>query len=247
MKRRLKIFSKYMIFFLCALGTFACGRENQQDPGRAELEFLSNVLLFQHFNSGNCLVSRRSGTEMGTLKCSRANRSQCDIERLYDATGGLVTTVETQNRFRSEIASLLGDYPVCKTASLLALTQPAFIADDTTAVSTSRTENVLQVIDSCDSLNNSNAGKLATNAQFTALTSARGVLAQQARFLGQTDCLNALYGSGTDQTLIENLASGDLVLEVSCLYGAGWSFPFSQTCTTEEKAAANIFDFTMSF
>ena len=244
MKLNTKINRRRLIIvclFLLGSGLFSCGRHPQTRADSEEEAFFIALGTLNYFNYGNCVHSYRQGSELGKLKCSRASRTLCRNDILYDGTGNLIVTSETQSRYVQEWAALGDDLPNCKITAASALLLTGFMATGTDHNNSVPTNNYLSLVDNCADLGNADISKLADSLQYAYLISARGVIAWQAKLLGQSECLAEVTRSAWERSTAEEFAGGNLLLETTCFYGQN---ALVNKCTATEKTFASAFDFT---
>lgn len=226
-----------------------CSRTAQTEQN--EEGTLLALLGIAYMDSGNCARSYRLSSNYGQLYCSRAPRSLCNPYQGFFTIspstiyGRVQVPKETQDRYRAEWAYLVSDFPDCaaSSASASALSYPGYKVQTTSQAGDSLTRFSFTSLDDCAALGNSNAGKLATTSQYKFLTSAKGILAWQAKLLGQGSCLNALPLTQDERQLINDYVAGNVIFETSCNYGTSAA---PNNCTTAEKSRAFAFDFTGS-
>jgi len=232
--RRGFVFPGFLIFSLCV---FRCA---QQDPARARSDEIFNLAVYSYESSGNCLHNYRQGSELGKQSCSRASRTQCQQNVLYDPSGNLIVTAATQNRYRTEWANLAKTYPDCNTTAAALSALPGYRATTGSFNNSVSTNNTLTILDDCSSLGDASLSKLADSSQYGFLISARGAMSWEAKTLGQTACFNVLPLSQSERDTAVNFSQGNLILETTCLYG---SSAFVTVCNPIEKQYAARFDF----
>jgi hypothetical protein len=238
----------FLAFLILAAG---CAPREQKDKDQLEQVQLLTIAGIAYLDNGNCARSYRAAANSGQLYCSRAPRSLCIPDQAFftlsplTVYGRLYVTKETQDRYRAEWAYLVSDFPSCTTssASASALSYPGFKLQTSTQAADAFSRFSFSVLDDCSSLSNSNAGKLANRSQYSFLTSPRGVLAWQAKALGQTACFNDLPMSNEERQTVTEYVSGAVILETACNYGTSAA---PNNCTAAEKAQAYSFDFTGS-
>lgn len=234
---------------LAAFLAASCKAPVQQDQAHTQDVQVLTLAGILYLDSGNCARSYRVAANSGQLYCSRAPVSLCSSEQAFfiippsTVYGKVFVSKETQDRYRAEWAYLVSDYSVCaaSSGSASALSYPGFKVQTSTQSSDATTRFGFRTLPDCTALFNSNAGKLAQTWQYKFLTSARGVIAWQAKLLGQTACYDALPLSAAERQTVADYVSGALILETSCNYGTSAA---PNNCTSAEKAQASIFDFT---
>lgn len=227
----------------------SCAPTAQQSQEHTETAAFLTLAGMVYLDSGNCVRSYRLAANSGQLYCSRAPRSLCLAEQAFFTLSpltvyGRVQVPKTvQDRYRAEWAYFVSDFSSCSTssASASALSYPGYKVQTTSQAGDSLTRFTFSTIDDCAALNNGNAGKLVTARQYKFLTSPRGVLAWQAKLLGQTACFSAIPMSDEERQLVTDYVAGTVILETACNYGTSAA---PNNCTTAEKAQASSFDFT---
>lgn len=222
------------------LSALCCGVTPQGDGDAEERFLLWNLYSLALGSSGNCVQSTRVGTELGRLSCSRAPRSACALDLKLESTGQHIITSDTRSRLLAEWQDIVDDYPQCQTTRLALASSSLYQTTSGANITTRTDNNRLQGIASCDSLGSSDLSKLVSGPAFLFLTSARGLMARQAKALSQNNCYDALPLSSDDRALVENVNSGASFLEVSCNYGTN---AVTSICSAAEKAVAHPFDF----
>lgn len=227
-----------LVAVLCSL---VC-RPTDQGGGEAmELSPLFNALLVVSAEQGNCVISHRQGSQLGILKCSRANSLRCQNDVLFDQSGYLIVTTSLANRYRSEFIALLDSFPECKNEIGAASVNPGVTKKSQQFENQVPEINQLHTVDSCDSLSNTNLSKLATREEYDFLISATGLVAKIASTTSNSACLNKIV-SGWERSTAIKAANGTILLETSCFYG---SSAVTNICNATEKANAFSFDFTL--
>lgn len=238
------------LLYACALSF--CAQVPQIPEGETDQAFMTGLLTLLYLDSGNCARSYKVGTNSGQLYCSRAPRSICNYwEGFYYLApspiyGKIFVSKATQDRYRADWGFITSDYSTCAASSAAATSlgttppQPGFRLQTNVQQNNALTIFTHNVVDNCDSLGNSNLTKLATKAQYQFLVSPRGVLAYQARFLGQTTCLDSIPLSAWEKQTAIDYNAGNIILETTCNYGSAAA---PNNCNSSEKAAANAFDF----
>lgn len=243
--------NRLLALFMMLTFLQSCAQREQKDKDQLERSGLIALAAVLYLDSGNCARSYRVASNSGQLYCSRAPVSLCNSDQAFfllsPATvyGKVYVTKETQDRYRAEWASLVSDFPTCaaSSASASALSYPGFKVQTSTQAADAFSRFSFRVLDDCSSLGSANAGKLATAAQYKFLTSPRGVLAWQAKALGQTACFSDLRMSLEERQAVTDYVSGAIILETSCNYGTSAA---PNNCTAAEKSQASSFDFTGS-
>lgn len=234
---------------LAALLLTSCAPMAQQSEVHTETAAVLTLAGMVYLDSGNCVRSYRLAANSGQLYCSRAPRSLCLAEQAFFTLspltiyGRVQVPKAVQDRYRAEWAYFVSDFSTCATSSAAAtsLSYPGFKVQTTSQAGDSLTRFSFNTIENCSALNNGNAGKLVTARQYKFLTSPKGVLAWQAKLLGQTACFAALPMSDEERQLVTDYVSGAAILETACNYGTSAA---PNNCTTAEKAQAYSFDFT---
>ncbi len=228
-----------------------CAQRDQKNEDQIESARLLALAAMAYLDGGNCTRSYRVAANSGQLYCSRAPASLCNPDQAFFTLspstiyGRVYVTKETQDRYRAEWAYLVSDFPNCaaSSASASALSYPGYKLQTSTQAAEAFSRFSFRTLDDCASLGSSNAGKLASKTQYMFLTSPRGVLAWQAKALGQTACFSDLPMSLEERQTVTDYVSGALILETTCNYGTS---AVPNNCTTAEKAQAYAFDFTGS-
>ncbi|MCE9597903.1 MAG: hypothetical protein K8S54_08035 [Spirochaetia bacterium] len=250
--------SAYLVLLISILLALSgCGQTNQQDKDKDQAQLSLALLSFLYLDTGNCARSYKTTTNSGQLYCSRAPRSLCNSDQGFFTRaaavaifplvyGRIVVLPETQSRYRGEWGYYTSDAPACAT-STAAATQlstyplPGFKASTVAQINDSTTIFSHNVIDDCGVTGNANTAKLANRDQVNFLLSPRGVLAWQARQLGQTSCFSGLTLASWERQAAIDYAAGTLILETVCNYGSAAA---PNNCSSTEKAMASSFDFT---
>ncbi len=227
----------------------SCAQIPQIPAGETNDALMTSVLALLYMDTGNCARSYKVTTNSGQLYCSNAPRSICNYWEAFfymspsPVYGKILVSGANQTRYRAEWGFATTDYPSCATAAAAAtnLSYPGFKTQTAAQISNATTLFSLTPIADCTALGNSNIGKLATKQQFEFLVSPKGVLAWQAKLLGQQSCFDSLQVSNIDKQTATDYVNGNIILETVCNYGSSAA---PNNCTSAEKAVAYPFDFT---
>ena len=232
-----RLFAILLAFWISSGG---CAWQDQTDNSEDYNLLLLQLALFQDSSSGDCIQSHRTSTELGRLTCSRAARTQCAVDAKFDPNGNLIVTAEKRNRYVAEWNNLVDEYGQCTATLAVLLSNSVYRETSSTNYQTIRDNNVVQVIDNCETLNNSNITKLISENEYQFAITSRGLMARQAHILGETACFHAVTLTTAERDLIADLNSGSRLLETTCLYGTN---ALTNVCSATEKTNAHPFDF----
>lgn len=239
---------------LVAFAGFACAAAEQGDDPQ-DVQNLLAISTYLIQDSGNCVQSVRQGTNLGRLSCSRTPLINCALDRRIDLAGNTIVTATTQSRYRTAWARLVDTYPKCSAASAASFSLSAFRTSTSTQISNLKQSN-FQVVADCDALNGQNGPALINRVEHDFVFSPRGVMAGQALNLSRVfvagggtgedvsgTCFRELIDFAWEETVLNNIADGNRSTEKTCLYGS--LSGGTQPCSTEQKAVAYPFDFSL--